>query len=463
MQYAVVDVETAGQSNKITEIAIYVYDDEKKEVVEEFSSLVNPECSIPSFITNLTGINDDMVAAAPRFFEIAKQVFTITENRVFVAHSVGFDYNVIRNEFKELGADFRRKKVCTVRLSRKIFPGKKSYSLGKLCESLDIPIFDRHRATGDAKATTILLERLLNHDDSEIVSETVKTRNKEGSLPPNLPKETFDNLPDQPGVYFMHNEEGKVIYVGKAKEIKSRIAGHFADNSISKLKFKNQIFDISYQITGSEFLALLVESVEIKNHFPEFNRAQKYTGTGYALCKYEDQNGVFRLEVVKSQKYLTNAIASFSNTVRARDFLQNLVNEHQLCGKMTGLQNTASACFDYHLGKCLGVCIKAETAEKYNQRVEKAIEGFTLQCGTYLVWLPGKTRFEKAFIYIENGIYKGYGFVDESTQANGILEMIESHLIPQKHNVDVQHILNSWLQKMHPSKIIKLENSPAME
>lgn len=454
MQYAVVDIETTGASNKITEVAIFVYDDEKREVVEEFSSLVNPECTIPPFITNLTGINNDMVASAPRFFEIAKDVHTITKDRVFVAHSVGFDYNVIRSEFKELGADFRRKKACTVRLSRKIFPGLKSYSLGKLCKSLDIPIYDRHRATGDAKATTILLEMLLNNDSQNHVSSTLNARNKEGSLPPHLPRETYENLPDQTGVYFMHNEDGKVIYVGKAKEIKTRINGHFADNSVRKLNFKNHIYDISYQLTGSEMLALLVEAAEIKNHFPEFNRAQKYSGTGYALCQYEDQKGVKRLEVVKKKKFTNNPIASFSNTTRARIFLQELSKKYELCAKMTGLQSIKGACFDHQIGQCKGVCVGKESPEDYNKRVEKAIESFSLQCGTYMVWLKGRNRDEKAFIYIENGIYQGYGFVDLDSQLS-TFEDLRDILTPQKHNVEIQHILNAQLQNVPARDIIK--------
>jgi DNA polymerase-3 subunit epsilon len=452
VQYAVVDIETTGQSNKVTEIAVYVYDDEQQKIIEEYSSLVNPECIIPPFITKLTGIDNDLVASAPRFFEIAKDVHRITDNRVFVAHNVAFDYNVIRGEFKELGADYRRKKVCTVRLSRKIFPGLKSYSLGKLCVSLNIPIHDRHRATGDAKATAILLEMLLTSDRPQ-VELVAQGKTKEGSLPPHLPRETFEKLPDQTGVYYMHNEEGKVIYVGKSKEIRTRISSHFADNSLRKFTFKNQIFDISYKITGSEFLALLVEAAEIKNHFPEFNRAQKYSGTGYALYQYHDQKGVLRMDVVKNKKFLDKPIASFSNTTRAKTFLRELVESFNLCSKMTGLQQTREACFDHQIGRCYGICIGKEDVASYNTRVTKAIESFTLQCGTYLVWLSGRNREEKAFIYIENGIYKGYGFMDQLNQLNNVEEVIET-MTPQKHNAEIQHILNAQMQKVRPRNIV---------
>jgi DNA polymerase III subunit epsilon len=452
MRYAVVDVETSGQSNKITEIAIYVYDSEKDKIVDEFSSLVNPECNIPQFITNLTGITNDLVADAPRFFEIAKEIHTITENAVFVAHSVGFDYTVIRGEYKELGADFRRKKMCTVRLSRKVFPGLRSYSLGKLCDSLGIEITDRHRATGDAKATTELLKMLLQNDGNQHIEKALNVRSREATLPPNLPAETFAALPEQTGVYFMHNEEGKVIYVGKAKEIKTRISGHFSDNTPKKIKFKNQIHDISYVLTGTELLALLVEAAEIKNHFPEFNRAQKYSGTGYALCRYRDQNDVERLEVIKNKKSNQTPLASFSNPVKAREFLGQLVEQFNLCARMTGLQTVQGACFDYHLGRCRGICVKEEAVEGYNARMNKAVASFTLEFGTYVIWIKGRKRDERSFLYIENGRYQGYGFVDEHSQIGDHSDLTDI-LVQQQHNSEIQHILNAYLSKSSPKNI----------
>ena len=457
MQYAVVDVETSGQSNKITEIAVYVYDDEHDAIVEEYSSLVNPETAIPSFITNLTGITNEMVSTAPRFFEIAKEVFQITDNRVFVAHSVGFDYNVIRNEFKELGADFRRKKMCTVRLSRKVIPGLRSYSLGKLCESVGIELTDRHRATGDARATAELLRMILKKDSSGHIQNALNVRSKEASLPANLPAETFHNLPEQTGVYFMHDEEGKVIYVGKAKEIKTRIAGHFADTSIRKWKFKDQIHDITYTLTGSEFLALIVEAAEIKNYFPEFNRAQKYSGTGFSICTYQDQNDVTRLEVVKQRKSIGTPLASFSNPVKAREFLRRLREQFELCSRMMGLHSVQGACFDHQLGSCRGICVGEEAPETYNQRVQEAIETFTIEFGNYIIWLRGRHREERAFVCIENGRYTGYGFVDAETQITSFDDLMDV-MIPQKHNTDIQHILNAHIPKL-PSKDIQRYDS----
>ena len=160
--YAVVDIETTGGSyktGKITEIAILQFNG--YEVTDKFVTLINPQIPIPWFVKNLTGIDDKMVAKAPLFAEVASKIAEYTENRIFVAHNIGFDYNFVKHEFQYLGHEFDRKKICTVKLSRKIVPDLPSYSLGKLCQSLEIDVFDRHRAEGDAQATALLMRKLL--------------------------------------------------------------------------------------------------------------------------------------------------------------------------------------------------------------------------------------------------------------------------------------------------------------
>ena len=195
MLYTIIDVETTGSTNRITEISIFKFDGTK--VIDEFTSLVNPESLIPDYITALTGIDNEMVSDAPLFNEIAEKVLEITEDAIFVAHNVNFDYNVISAEFKRIGVTFKRKKLCTVRLSRKLLPGLKSYSLGKLCNSLNINLTNRHRARGDAEATVILFELLLKQDNAEAVfTSFLKGNSKQGTLPPNLPESVFENIPN---------------------------------------------------------------------------------------------------------------------------------------------------------------------------------------------------------------------------------------------------------------------------
>lgn len=222
--YTIVDIETTGngiQGNKITEISIFKFDGD--QIIDEFTSLVNPECEIPYFITRLTGIDGNMVRKAPKIGDIAHKILEITEDAIFVAHSVNFDYNVIKEEFKTLGLSFVKKKLCTVRLARKLVPGLNSYSLGKLCTSLNIPLIDRHRARGDAHATVLLFQKLLKQEGApKTIQAFLNARSQEATLPPALPKNIFDRLPVKPGVYFFKNQKGEIIYVGKANNLQKK-------------------------------------------------------------------------------------------------------------------------------------------------------------------------------------------------------------------------------------------------
>ncbi|MDO7613440.1 MAG: GIY-YIG nuclease family protein, partial [Crocinitomicaceae bacterium] len=295
--YSIIDLETTGfgaTGNKITDISVFVYDGEK--VINEFHSLVNPECKISYRITQLTGITDQMVANAPKFYEIAKKVEEITKDTVFVAHNVNFDYGVIRGEFNSLGFEYKRKKLCTVRLSRKLIPGLPSYSLGNLCGAVNIIIEGRHRAYGDAKATVELFGILVGLDvGGAVFADSLNTRSKEAILPPLLPREIFDSLPSSTGVYYFHNQDGKVIYVGKAKDIRQRVLSHFRDKAKKEVEMSSVTASVTFEETGNELVALLKESADIKYIFPQYNRAQKRTGDTFALFKYEDSQGILHL------------------------------------------------------------------------------------------------------------------------------------------------------------------------
>jgi len=282
VHYTIIDVETSGRTNRITEISVFKYDGEI--IVDEFTSLVNPNCYIPEHITALTGIDNSTVANAPEFKDIAQQVLDITQDTVFVAHNVNFDYNVIRNEFKSLNIDFTRKKLCTVRLSRKLLPGHKSYSLGKLCKDLEININGRHRARGDAEATVILFKKLQAQDKArDTFIAFLNKNNKEATLPPNLPKEVFNAIPNATGIYYFKNKKNEIIYVGKAKDIKKRVLSHFYSKAQKSLNMVRETADIDFELSGSELIALLMEDAAIKHHFPYYNKVSKRVPKGF-LC-----------------------------------------------------------------------------------------------------------------------------------------------------------------------------------
>ncbi len=440
--YTIIDVETTGQGNKITEISIFKYDG--NQVVDEFTSLVNPEAYIPDYITALTGIDNLMVANAPTFSDIANAILEITENTIFVAHSVNFDYNVIRNEFKAIGIDFRRKKLCTVRLSRKLMLGYKSYSLGKICKALNIEINGRHRAKGDAEATVVLFEMLLNKENAETVfNDFLKKSSKEATLPSHLPTAVFNNLPNKAGVYFFKDKKGKIIYIGKAKDIKKRVLSHFYSKTKKSLDMVRETRDIDFELSGSELIALLMEDAAIKHHYPIYNVVSKRNPKAYAIFSYEDRKGIKHL-AYNTLKATPNPIQTFSTITDCRQYLEKICAQFELCPKFCHLQDGVSQCSHYKITTCKGICSNNETVNSYNLRVSSAIS-FTIENTKDMVLKQkGRHDDEEAFVLIKNSVYLGYGFIDKTEQIN-TPEALEAFLIPQKDNLDVQKILRKRL------------------
>ena len=444
--YSVVDIETTGngyKGQKITEISIFIFDGEK--IIDEFTSLVNPEQKIPHFITNLTGITEAMVRTAPKFYEIAKKIAQITKDTIFVAHNVNFDYNIIRDEFKSLGFDFKRKKLCTVRLSRKIIPGLASYSLGNICSTEGIDIAARHRAKGDAEATVELFRRLIKRDHKFTINSFLNAKSREATLPPLLDKQVLDNLPERHGVYYFKNTKKEVIYVGKANNIKQRVISHFYDKKKKERTMCLEIADISYTETGSELIALLYESAEIKHLYPKFNRAQRKAGEAVGLFSYEDQKGILHL-AFNRLKLIPNPIMKFYSMAACRSLLEKICETFELCPKYCHLQTNVNACFHFQLQQCRGICSEKETIESYNKRVHKAIKSLGLQTDNLIIKESGRNDKEHGFILILNGIYQGFGYINKNLK----LDSPEDYLLyvkPQKDNRDIHRILNSYLSK----------------
>ncbi|WP_297796236.1 exonuclease domain-containing protein [uncultured Eudoraea sp.] len=451
--YSIVDIETTGngiKGNKITEIAIFKFDG--AQVVDEFTSLVNPECEIPYFITGLTGIDSNMVRDAPTLLEIAPQILEITKDTIFVAHSVNFDYNVIKEEFRTIGISFVRKKLCTVRLSRRLIPGYTSYSLGKLCSSLNIPITDRHRARGDAHATVILFRKLLETENSETVfSSFLNARSQEATLPPSLQREVYESLPTKPGVYYFKNSKGEIIYVGKAKNIKKRVLGHFYDKATKEVQMCRETSNIDFELSGNELLALLMESAAIKHHYPKYNRAQKRNVVPYGVFTYEDRQGIMHLAFNKLSA-VPRSLITFYNTTDCRLYIEQICIAYKLCPKYCHLQENVSSCSHFRVADCGGICRGKESAEAYNKRVRKAIENMASEKQTYLIKDKGRTTDEDALVLVQEGVYAGYGFVPRSAPVNSV-EDILAYITPQKDNLETTRLIQTHKVK-YPKSII---------
>lgn len=453
VMYAIIDIETTGgqyNAEGITEIAIYKFDGH--EVVDQFISLVNPEIPIQPFVVKLTGINNAMLRSAPKFYEVAKRIIEITNDCVLVAHNASFDYRILKTEFKRLGYDFDKNTLCTVELTKKLIPDLPSYSLGKLVRSLGIPMTDRHRASGDALATVKLFKMLLAKDsEKSIVRTLVKSEISKGMSPKLL--DIVESLPNKTGIYYMHNEKGDLIYIGKSKNIKKRVNQHFTGINPKSKKIQHDIFAVTFEETGSELVALLKESEEIKINKPIYNRAQRKSIFQWALYTEKTADGYLSLKLNKADGR-KKEITSFSSLAEGKAALFKITEKYGLCQKINGLYDTKNACFQYDIKQCQGACIQKELPELYNQRVQEFLTKNMFESQNMVIIERGRSIEEKCAILIENGIYKGYCFYDLNYQINNI-EILKTLITPMQHNRDVKNILQSYLRKSKHLKVIK--------
>ncbi|WP_264510297.1 exonuclease domain-containing protein [Flavobacterium sp. N1719] len=451
--YCILDIETTGgQFNEegITEIAIYKFDGH--EVVDQFISLVNPEIPIQPFVVKLTGINNAMLRSAPKFFEVAKRIIEITEDCIVVAHNASFDYRILRTEFSRLGYEFKRPTLCTVELSKKLIPDQPSYSLGKLVRALGIPMADRHRASGDALATVKLFKLLLSKDsEKEILKSLVKTEIKSGMSPKLL--DIVEALPTKTGIYYIHNEKGELIYIGKSKNIKKRVNQHFTGTTSKSKKIQREVFAVTYEETGSELIALLKESEEIKINKPIYNRAQRKSIFQWALYEVLTDDGYLSLQLQKADGR-KKEITSFSSIQEGKNYLFKITEKYQLCQKINGLYDTQKSCFQYKIKECNGACIQAESADDYNARVEDYLEEVQFGNQTLVVIDRGRRTEERSAVLIENGIYKGYCFYDLNYQIMNI-DILKNLIIPMQNNRDTRTIIQGYLRKNKVLKVLK--------
>ncbi len=456
MMFAILDIETTGGSpatEKITEIAIFFHDGDK--VVDEWSTLINPEKPIPYFITGLTGITNEMVADAPRFYEVAREIVERTENHTIVGHNVQFDYSFIRSEFKRLGFDFSRKTLCTVRLTRKAFPGYRSYSLGRICKELDIEFTDRHRAAGDAMATAKLFELIRRQQDASGLLELEPgPQGRYKNLNDHITVEDIEQLPEACGTYYFYDENKQLLYIGKSTNIRHRILSHLGNASSRRaMEMKERIHSVSFELTGSELIALLKESREIKELKPLYNRAQKRSLYYWGLYTGKDGYGYVTFRLQKISETADDPVTCYRNKKEAREALTRMVEKNWLCQKLSGLYQTDGACFHYSIRQCNGACIQREPVATYNKRATALLDSLKLDRGNVLIIDRGREPEERSLVRIEKGMYLGYGYISVNNAYLGIEQMLEC-IHPSLDNRDVRQILKNWLRNNRVEKML---------
>jgi len=453
--YAILDIETTGgkyNEEGITEIAIYKYDGH--QIVDQFISLINPEREIQPFVVNLTGINSSMLRNAPKFYEVAKRIVEITDDCILVAHNAQFDYRILVTEFRRLGFDYARETLCTVELAKNLIPNQASYSLGKLVRSLGIPVTDRHRANGDALATVKLFKMLLDKDSTKkIIQESIRLSPKLQLEPRHI--DIIEKMPSVTGVYYIHKADGEIIYIGKSNNIKKRINQHFTNTNHKSKKIQIQATAVTYETTGSELVALLKESEEIKRNKPIYNRALRRTIFTHALYSFVDEDNYINLKIDKVDGR-KKPITTFSNRDSAKSFILKAIEDYKLCQKLTGVYKTKSSCFKYDIKECNGACIGKEVADDYNKRAGAFINKNSYKNKNMVIIDKGRDVDERSAIYIENGVFKGIGFFNLNYQINNV-DVLKSFITPMNNNRDTQHIIQSYIRKNKRLKIITLD------
>lgn len=454
MLYAITDIETTGgyaSAGGITEVAVYIYDGQK--VIESFETLINPNQAIPHFITSLTGINNEMVMNAPTFEEVAPKLFDLLQGKVFVAHNVNFDYSFLNHHFNAHGYSLTCKKLCTVRYSRKLFPKLPSYSLGKLCSHFGIAIEQRHRAAGDAKATVTLFEHLLKNDVNNHIHTMLGKQSKENFLPLYLNKEDVDRLPANPGVYYFHDAKDKIVYVGKAKQLKKRVVSHFSNNKATKQKqeFVRNVHRISYQQCGTELMASVLETIEIKRLWPRYNRAAKSFEPSYGLYTYEDANGYIRLVADRKKKNL-KALYTFNSRYEGTALIKRMVQDFALCSKLCFIDLSVNETCEGEL--CGGACSGSLSNKKYNAKIDKAIASLQQSLPTFAIRERAVHEKKDCCILMEQGKFYGMGYVSSNEVIQSVDEIREK-LQPYPEYEFIRNIIRNYALEQ-PEKVVWL-------
>lgn len=431
--FAIVDIETTGshaRGNGITEIAIYISDGLK--ITEKFCTFLNPQKPIPFAIQKLTGIDDTMVADAPTFAEKASEIRALLAEHIFVAHNVNFDLGFVQEAFKQIGINYNPRRLCTVRYSRRIVPGLRSYSLANLVKNFGLKNDQAHRAWADTQVTAELLHILLQKDHQGLWQSMIKLNKGEVNLPANLPAQEFHDLPMAAGVYYFYNAKGEILYIGKASRLKSRVSTHFsADKSSARsMAFKREIAHIHYRLCGNILIAGLVEDHEIRKHWPPYNRAQKNPKLRFGVFAYKNQNAHWCLGInrIGGQQAF---IAKFHSLEKARTWLANEVEERGLDPSLCGFPQSSGI-----------------LKEGHNQAAEallKSLKGLD----TAHIWLgKGREDGERSFLYFDHTGFQGVGFVPPEVSVE-FAEQLEPYLERLNRSASTDGILRDGFKRLN--------------
>lgn len=442
--YAVIDVEATGGKKgeeSIIEVAIFLYDGEN--IVDQVISLVQPDREIDVYVQKLTQITPKMVSTAPKFHELAKRIIEITDGAVVVGHNVEFDYRMLKQEFNKLGYTYYRETIDTLPLSEKHFPEAESYSLGKLSKSLGIPVSDRHRAAGDARATLELFKLLQDKDSTKDIATKEQSISDKKSSSPKYDS-LLKNLPNEIGIFYVFDKNNKVIYLSKSSNIAQSARKLLTGKTNLSNKIKLAAVEIKYETTGNDLISWLKENHEIKTINPSLNENKKKLNFPFTIYIDEINNykqlRIARTDYESKQKYVLR-MNSYNSAVR---FLSLISEEYELCSKINQVYIGEGACLGYAVGECHGACIGEESPESYNERVNQFLSKVCLENKSLLIIGKGRNLSEKSFVWLKNGVCKGYGYFDLNHQIK-TENLVQKRMIPIEENEEMDSMGRGFL------------------
>lgn len=449
---AFVDVETTGGHplhHRVIEIGVVLA--RGGEIEESWSTLVDPESWLPPTIQRLTGIEPQSLEGAPRFGEVAAALAQRLEGRLFVAHNARFDYGFIRQELKRAGFGFQAKQLCTVRLSRRLFPQYARHNLDSLILQHELPCASRHRALPDAMVLWQFWRKLRAERPAGELEAALEALTRRASLPPQLPEDLVDDLPEYPGVYRFYGEGNSLLYVGKAMNIRERVMGRWgsAARDLRSRRLSEQVRRVEWTETAGELGALLLEARTVRDQQPVYNRQLR--GAGNALTWIIDlASGEARLHALEDGWPDTNAFGFYRSEREARKGLEALAREQGLCLKVLGLERAEGSCFAYQVGKCRGACVGAEPLARHSVRSQLALAGEQLKPWPYA---GAVAVHERAFSGLEQwhviDAWRHLGTIDRDDAAGSDVEpqdLIDRSARDASFDVDAYRVIARYLR-----------------
>lgn len=451
-----VDIETNGLNHirgRVIEVAVIRV--EGGEIVREFRQLINPGSPLPQFITNLTGIASRDLAGAPVFLEIANELHEILDGAVFVAHNVRFDYSFLKQEFKRVGKEFRPQQICTVKLSRALYPQHRTHKLQDLIARHGLQVAERHRAYDDAHALWQFVQLVQRESDPDLLYQAIAKQLKKPSLPKGLDASLLASLPEDHGVYIFEDEAGNPIYVGKSVNIKQRVASHFMRDheNVGEFKIAQHVRNITFHQTEGELHSLLLESKLVKQMQPLYNKQLRRTEKLTLAKRVPNEQGYITVVLQEAAAIdlqdIPDVLAIYPRRGKAKDSVEQIMRDWSLCPKLCGLEKSSGACFLYQLRKCGGACVSKESPEAYNQRLLTAFEKVRIESWPYASPVLVQARSDAARHSL---VLDQWCVIAEVTQEDYCEPVITTH--PRVFDLDTYKIIQSYFRhKMRELKV----------